>query len=79
MLRVAEHLLAEGRIGRKKGGAPKYATQEELDRVFGMTSAQKREQRLRVRDPDGAEGWVNQSLLSGRRTAIAAPCRGSRV
>jgi SH3-like domain-containing protein len=26
-----------------------------------------------VRDPDGAEGWVNQSLLSGRRTAIAAP------
>ena len=27
----------------------------------------------RVRDPDGAEGWVNQSLLSGRRTAIAAP------
>jgi SH3-like domain-containing protein len=27
----------------------------------------------RVRDADGAEGWVNQSLLSGRRTAIAAP------
>ena len=27
----------------------------------------------RVRDPEGAEGWINQSLLSGRRTAIAAP------
>jgi SH3-like domain-containing protein len=27
----------------------------------------------RVRDADGAEGWVNQSLLSGRRTAMAAP------
>jgi RNA polymerase primary sigma factor len=27
----AEHLLAEGRVGRKKGGAPKYATQEELE------------------------------------------------
>src|SRR3954464_10735329 len=27
----AEHLLAEGRIGRKKGGAPKYATQDELE------------------------------------------------
>lgn len=27
----------------------------------------------RVRDSDGAEGWINQSLLSGRRTAIAAP------
>src|SRR5919107_2188514 len=27
----AEHLLAIGRIGRKKGGAPKWATQEELE------------------------------------------------
>jgi len=27
----------------------------------------------RVRDSDGAEGWINQSLLSGRRTALAAP------
>ena len=27
----AEHLLAIGRVGRKKGGAPKWATQEELE------------------------------------------------
>ena len=27
----------------------------------------------RVRDADGTEGWVYQSLLSGRRTAIVAP------
>ncbi|TNM43256.1 sigma-70 family RNA polymerase sigma factor [Nocardioides albidus] len=27
----AEHLLAEGRIGRRKGGAPKQATQAELE------------------------------------------------
>jgi RNA polymerase primary sigma factor len=27
---MAEHLLAEGRVGRKKGGAPGYATEEEL-------------------------------------------------
>lgn len=27
----AEHLLATGRVGRRKGGAPKYATQEELE------------------------------------------------
>ncbi|WP_378945062.1 SH3 domain-containing protein [Mesorhizobium sp. ANAO-SY3R2] len=27
----------------------------------------------RVRDADGAEGWINQSLLSGARTAITAP------
>jgi RNA polymerase sigma factor (sigma-70 family) len=28
---MAEHLLAEGRIGRRKGGAPKSATEEELE------------------------------------------------
>jgi SH3-like domain-containing protein len=34
----------------------------------------------RVRDSDGAEGWINQSLLSGRRTAIAAPWqKGKKV
>ncbi|WP_149738850.1 SH3 domain-containing protein [Rhizobium sp. RU20A] len=27
----------------------------------------------RVRDADGTEGWVNQALLSGSRTALAAP------
>ena len=27
---LAGHLLAEGRVGRKKGGAPKYATEAEL-------------------------------------------------
>jgi len=27
----------------------------------------------RVRDSDGAEGWINQSLLSGKRTAMVAP------
>lgn len=27
----------------------------------------------RVRDADGAEGWINQSLLSGKRTAMVTP------
>jgi SH3-like domain-containing protein len=27
----------------------------------------------RIRDSDGAEGWVYHSLVSGRRTAIVAP------
>ena len=27
----------------------------------------------RVRDSEGTEGWINQSLLSGKRTALAAP------
>ena len=29
---LAEHLIAEGRVGRRKGGAPKFATAEELGR-----------------------------------------------
>ena len=28
---LAEHLLKEGRVGRKKGGAPMRASQEELE------------------------------------------------
>lgn len=27
----------------------------------------------RIRDSDGTEGWVNQALVSGDRTAVAAP------
>ena len=38
-----------------------------------MEIVQEFENWRRVRDSDGADGWVNQSLLSGRRTAIAAP------
>ncbi|KPF44507.1 SH3 domain-containing protein [Rhizobium sp. G187] len=26
-----------------------------------------------IRDADGTEGWVNQTLLTGERTAVAAP------
>jgi SH3-like domain-containing protein len=36
----------------------------------------------RIRDADGTEGWVNQALLSGDRTAVAAPWmrgKGSEV
>lgn len=32
----------------------------------------------RVRDAEGAEGWINQSLLSGRRTGIVAPWQRGR-
>ena len=32
----------------------------------------------KVRDSDGAEGWVLHSLLSGRRTALVAPWKRAR-
>jgi SH3-like domain-containing protein len=33
----------------------------------------------RIRDADGSEGWVQQGLLSGRRTALIAPWSRDRV
>ncbi len=33
----------------------------------------------RIRDSDGAEGWVMQSMLSGRRTALVAPWSKDRM
>ena len=33
----------------------------------------------RIRDSEGAEGWVQQSLLSGRRTALIAPWKKNEV
>lgn len=33
----------------------------------------------RIRDADGTEGWVNQALLSGDRTAVAAPGCAARA
>ncbi|MBX7198806.1 MAG: hypothetical protein K1X51_05470 [Rhodospirillaceae bacterium] len=30
-----------------------------------------------IRDPDGAEGWVHQTMLSGRRTAVIATALAS--
>ena len=33
----------------------------------------------KVRDPDGAEGWVLKSLLSGKRTAIVAPWKRDEI
>jgi len=38
-----------------------------------MEIIQEYENWRRVRDAEGTEGWVNQALLSGERTAIAAP------
>jgi len=33
----------------------------------------------RVRDAEGAEGWINHSLLSGSRTAIVAPWEKGQI
>jgi SH3-like domain-containing protein len=32
----------------------------------------------RIRDSDGEEGWILQSMLSGKRTALVAPWKGAK-
>lgn len=33
----------------------------------------------RIRDSDGEEGWILQSMLAGKRTAVVAPWRGKQM
>ncbi len=33
----------------------------------------------RVRDSEGEEGWILQSMLAGKRTAVVAPWRGDQL
>lgn len=59
----------------------RYQTKEELDRFFGTTSQQKREQRLRVRESDGQVyfDWIEkdewQHLLASGST-LTSPSAG---
>lgn len=63
----------------------RYQTKEELDRFFGTTSAQKREQRLRVRETDGHVyfDWIEKDewqhlLATGSLTSPNSPAERRR-
>ena len=66
--------LKSGRVNSRIGPGVSYAVDWlYLKSGLPMEIVQEYDNWRRVRDSDGAEGWVNQSLLSGKRTAIAAP------
>ncbi len=66
--------LRANRVNLRVGPGTNYAVEWMYTKSgIPMEIIQEYDNWRRVRDPDGAEGWVNQSLLSGRRTAIAAP------
>jgi SH3-like domain-containing protein len=66
--------LKSGRVNSRIGPGLSYAVDWlYLKPGLPMEIVQEYDNWRRVRDSDGAEGWINQSLLSGRRTAIAAP------
>lgn len=66
--------LKSGRVNARIGPGVNYAVEWlYLKPGLPMEIIQEYDNWRRVRDADGSEGWINQSLLSGRRTAIAAP------
>ncbi|WP_274626201.1 SH3 domain-containing protein [Arvimicrobium flavum] len=66
--------LKSGRVNSRVGPGVTYAVDWLYMKAgLPMEIIQEYDNWRKVRDSDGAEGWINQSLLSGKRTAIAAP------
>ena len=71
---MAEHLLAEGRVGRTKGGAPKPATQEELEWL--AEEGRKAVRHVHHRQP--AAGGLHRPQVRPRPDADARPDPGGQ-
>lgn len=66
--------LKSGRVNSRIGPGTNYPVDWlYLKPGLPMEIIQEYDNWRRVRDADGAEGWINQALLSGKRTGIVAP------
>ena len=66
--------LKSGKVNMRVGPGRDYAVDWTYTRSgLPIEIIQEYDNWRRIRDSDGTEGWVNQSLLSGKRTAVAAP------
>ena len=66
--------LKSGRVNARIGPGLNYSVNWMYMKAgLPMEIVQEYDTWRKVRDADGAEGWVNQSLLSGKRTAMVAP------
>ncbi|MGB3897880.1 MAG: SH3 domain-containing protein [Mesorhizobium sp.] len=66
--------LKSGRVNSRIGPGVNYSVDWMYTKAgLPMEIVQEYDTWRRVRDAEGAEGWINQSLLSGKRTAIVAP------
>ncbi|MDI6025565.1 SH3 domain-containing protein [Corticibacterium sp. UT-5YL-CI-8] len=66
--------LKSGRVNSRIGPGLGYSVDwMYMKSGLPMEIIQEYDNWRRVRDADGSEGWINQSLLSGKRTAIVAP------
>lgn len=73
--------LKSGRVNSRVGPGVTYGVDWLYTKSgLPMEITQEFDNWRRVRDSDGAEGWVNQTLLSGKRTAIVTPWqKGKKV
>ena len=66
--------LKSDRVNVRKGPGTDYPIAWVFQRVgLPVEIVKEFETWRQVRDSEGAEGWVQQNLLSGRRTALVAP------
>lgn len=66
--------LKSDRVNLREGPSKEHRTRWVFQRAgLPVEIVAEFETWRRVRDADGAEGWVLHSLLSGRRTALVAP------
>ena len=66
--------LKSGRVNSRIGPGVNYPVDWlYLKSGLPMEILQEFDNWRKVRDADGAEGWINQSLLSGKRNGIVAP------
>lgn len=66
--------LKSARVNLRIGPSTDYATSWMYTRSgLPVEIIQEYDNWRRIRDADGTEGWVNQTLLSGERSALAAP------
>jgi len=66
--------LKSGRVNSRIGPGTNYSVDWMYTKAgLPMEIVQEYDTWRKVRDADGSEGWINQSLLSGKRTAIVAP------
>ena len=66
--------LKARRVNLRIGPSRDYAVEWLYTRSgIPMEIIQEYDHWRRVRDPDGTEGWIHKSLLTGERTAVAAP------
>ena len=74
-LRVPRYVsLKSDRVNLREGPSKDHRTTWVFQRAgLPVEITAESENWRRIRDSEGAEGWVLQSLLSGKRTALVAP------